>query len=463
MVSEQFRRQLRQEAKTWHSEGLISDEVYSQLSDRYQFISLETTASNRFVLILLGLGGLLLGLGIITFVAANWQGWSRSLKIAILFTSFAATNGFGFWFWRVPGDSWQSRFGQGLLLLGSLIFGANLALMSQLFHLDGELYQLYLIWGLGVLTLGISLRITALGMVAIILIAIAYGISLADWFNPNRLSGIAIALKHAPLLTGIVGIFLARWWNSRLIFSAIVLMFIPAVWIQILALGGSSIPVAVKFTIGLILPAAFLWSYRDLNLSRFAINSRSFQPIARGFSLCLLAMQLYLLSFHGWWDNWGSWDSIDDGLGGWFLGLDLLILTGLTCWQWFQLGFQSLKSSSPQPWKLSIHSILIFSSLSLTALLVLWHFLVYPLPILAPILLNIQGFLLSIELVRWGIGRAKRFGFWSGLVLLTLQIISRMLEYDTGLLLKSVVFIIGGIAVMAAGLWFERTITSMNN
>jgi hypothetical protein len=46
--------------------------------------------------------------------------------------------------------------------------------------------------------------------------------------------------------------------------------------------------------------------------------------------------------------------------------------------------------------------------------------------------------------------------FWGGMVLLTLQIFSRMLEYNTDLLFKSLVLFLCGLGVIAAGLWFER-------
>uniref|UniRef100_A0ACD5H0J8 DUF2157 domain-containing protein n=1 Tax=Desertifilum tharense IPPAS B-1220 TaxID=1781255 RepID=A0ACD5H0J8_9CYAN len=56
MVSDKFRRQLRQEMKLWLAEGLIDPAFYDQLAERYQLDSLETAASNRFVAVLLGLG-----------------------------------------------------------------------------------------------------------------------------------------------------------------------------------------------------------------------------------------------------------------------------------------------------------------------------------------------------------------------------------------------------------------------
>ncbi len=65
-------------------------------------------------------------------------------------------------------------------------------------------------------------------------------------------------------------------------------------------------------------------------------------------------------------------------------------------------------------------------------------------------------------MIRHGLELNQRRAFWGGMILLTLQIITRMLEYETDLLLKSVVFVLCGVAIIGAGLWFERH-KSMNN
>ncbi|NJQ98554.1 MAG: DUF2157 domain-containing protein [Hydrococcus sp. CSU_1_8] len=143
MVSEKFRYQLRQEVIRWQAEGLIDEELYAELARRYQFADLADSARNRFVAILIGLGSVLLGLAAITFVAANWQVLSKSLKVLLLMSLFAGVNAAGFYLWRPPAPSWQARLGKGLLLFGSFILGANFALMSQIFHQSGSVYQLF--------------------------------------------------------------------------------------------------------------------------------------------------------------------------------------------------------------------------------------------------------------------------------------------------------------------------------
>ncbi|MEK0189760.1 DUF2157 domain-containing protein, partial [Microcoleus anatoxicus] len=115
---------------------------------------------NRFLGILISLGSILLALGVITFVAANWQVWSREARVALLLSLFVAVNAAGFYLWRIPPSRSKNSnpnipltkgrnklLGEGLLLLGSLILGANMALMAQMFHIGGSAYGLFLAWG----------------------------------------------------------------------------------------------------------------------------------------------------------------------------------------------------------------------------------------------------------------------------------------------------------------------------
>ena len=88
MVSDKFRRQLQQEADLWQAEGLIHTDLYEQLSERYQFNALDTSAHNGFITVLMGLGSILIGLGVIIFVAANWQELPREGKVTLLLSLF---------------------------------------------------------------------------------------------------------------------------------------------------------------------------------------------------------------------------------------------------------------------------------------------------------------------------------------------------------------------------------------
>ena len=463
MISDKFRRQLRQQAKLWQAEGLISAGLYEQLSQRYQFDSLEKAASNRFVAILLGLGGILLGLGVITFVAANWQAWSREIKVTLLLSLFFGTNVTGFYLWRHPLQQWQHRLGQGLLLLGALILGANLGLMSQMFHLSGPVYQLFLVWGLGVTAMAYGLRMTSLGVMAVLLVEIGYWWGIDNrLFSPQDFSWLGLMLEHAPLVAGLLFVPLAYWCrSSRAIFVLAALMLIPALSYQTLSLTAVGMQPVWIIAIACTLPAALFWSYDDLLWPK--IHSRSFQPPARAIALLCLGILFYICSFHWVSRELESWDYAFDLAGEDFLWkalpwlLDIAFFSSLTLCQWWYLVRGKRRGSRRQG--LDSTSVAIAGALIVTAAVIV---LSSQIPVaMVTYIFNVQLFVLAAGLMRVGLSRGGRGAFWSGMVLLVLQIISRMLEYDTGLLLKSLVFVLCGIGAIAAGLWFERHLSRL--
>jgi uncharacterized membrane protein len=458
MLSDKFRRQLRQEAEQWRTEGLIDDSVYEQLSQRYQFNDLEAAASNRFVLILLGLGSVLLGLAIITFVAANWQAWPRWLKVTLLLSGFVGVNTAGFYLWQRPTEPWQRRLGQGLLLLGALVLGANMALMSQLFHQSGLPYQLYLVWGLGVLAMAYSLRLTLLGMLSALLIGIGYLGYL--WAQPKfvpigEFSWLRLMVQHMPVLAALMFIPLAYWCGSRWIFrfGAIALVFSLEANLIRLNVGSSGWMAALACG----LPPALLWAYNEPFWGQRPSTAEPFNSIARSLAITFLSLLFYFLSFYGLWDT-PSAPSAERPVVPWSALVDILILGGLTLWEWLRLLRRVHLISR---WDATTsRSAIIAGMIVISAIVPYWHLSLGKIAIAATFLFNLLLFLLGVGLVREGVTQGQRRLFWGGMVLLTVQIFTRMLEYNTDLLFKSLVLFLCGLGVIAAGLWFERHVRS---
>ncbi len=451
MLSDKFRRQLRQEAEQWRTEGLIDASVYEQLSQRYQFSDLETSARNRFVVILLGLGSVLLGLGIITFVAANWQSWSRELKVALLLSVFVGVNLAGFYLWRRPTERWQRRLGQGLLLLGALVLGANMALMSQMFHQSGLAYQLYLVWGLGVLAMAYSLRLTLLGMLSALLIGLGYLQGQPEFLAIGEFSWLRLIVQHMPVLAGLMFIPLAYWCRSRWIFRIGAIAVIYSLEANLIRLNLLSSP-GWTAAIACALPPALLWAYDDSVWGQRLPETKSFNGVARSLAVTFLSFLFYLLSFYGLWNTSFGASPKDAALLLWPLPVDILILCALTLWEWLRL----LR-------RVDLTTIVIASMIAISALVPFWHLSVDRVPAVAVLIFNLLLCLLAVGLVREGLAQAQRRFFWGGMVLLTLQIFSRMLEYNTDLLFKSLVLFLCGLGAIAAGLWFERYVQTRPN
>ncbi len=461
MILDDFQQKLRKEAQLWRDEGLISSSQYEQLADRYQFKKLEAAARDRFVAIVIAIGSILLCLGIITFVGANWQSGSREVKFILLMSLFFTITITGFYTWRQPegkkAEQSKRILGEGLLILGAFILGANFALMAQMFNISGSTSQLFLAWGLGVLVMAYSLSINSLGILAIILVQIGYWTGLEDlWYSPGELSWARLVVQHMPLLSWLLFVPLAYFCRSRWIFGLAAFCFASSLQANLNPLPllnyANVAPWVASFAFAL--PPALFWSYDDLLYP--SINYRLFQPLARNLALLSFGVVFYVLSF-----RW-NWESPDYGynqpttLTNLFQSLpiiDLGILSGLAVFQWL---FVLRQGNNPARREVIFTTAVISTFIAFIAVVPFWHQSISRIDGLGVFIFNVLLATLAWGLIQEGLKLNNRSSFWGGMLLLTLQVISRMLEYDTDLLFKSLVFVLCGSALISAGLWFER-------
>ena len=455
MISDKFRRELRSQAKLWEAEGLIDTSFYQQLADRYQFNTLEVASRNRF---LISLGSILLAIGVITFVAANWEVWPREVRVTLLLSLFVAVNTAGFYLWRIPPSRSKNSppnmpptkgrnkvLGEGLLLLGALILGANMALMAQMFYIGGSPYGFFLAWGVGVLGMAYSLRLTSLGVLSALLVGLGYWLAVLDSSAKVEFSWLEILVRQMPIAASIMFIPLAYWCRSRAIFAlgAIVLIFSLQVSIA------EGLNPNWSRAIFCALPPALLWGYDDTMWPN--IDRRMFQATSRSLALVFLAGLFYFHSFYLLWQHSDTTSQIPLN---WSVLANVTVLGALMVFEWLHLGRLELRRRKQKSVDLTTGTIAIFIIIS--ALIPFCNLNFSPLPQLAPFVFNVLLFLLAVGLSREGLALGNRQTFWGGMVLITLQVISRLFEYNSELLFKSFVFVLCGIGVIAAGLWFER-------
>ena len=454
MTSSKFKQELKQEAEQWRTEGLISPNVYDTLARRYQFSNLKNSSNDRFIAVVITFGCILLGLAVITFVAANWQVWSKTIKVSILISSFLITNISGFYLWQKANTNWQARFGQGLLLVGALILGANLGLMSQMFHQTGELYELYFIWGFAVLLMAYGLSLTSLGIIAILLIVAGYfsSFSLFDAREFNYF------IQLIPLIVSCSFIPLAYRCRSSWLFFLTSCITIFSFSINCLE-NIDRIPIPAKgflLAIAFMIPLGLFWSYKDKpKLFIFNVSS-SFAALSRKIAVFYLSIFLYLASFNEWWNY--SYKKTTDAIGleyYVFLCLQIGLFAIVAFYWWYQLGKRLNQNAR---WRLDRHSIYIGIAIVLTTILLAVNFNNIAIGFIGTIVFNLLLFGLGLVLVRHAFKSEQRLGYWSGISLLSLQVVSRMIEYNTGLLTKALVLFCCGVGIIIAGIWFEKYI-----
>ena len=110
--------------------------------------------SNRLINTVVTLGSILIGLGILLFVASNWDKLSRPIKLTIIFSVITGFNFAGYYFTRVKNDF--PGLGHGFLLVGAFAFGAGIWLIAQIYHIHYNFSAGILFWILGIVPVAFS-------------------------------------------------------------------------------------------------------------------------------------------------------------------------------------------------------------------------------------------------------------------------------------------------------------------
>ena len=195
-----FMSRLRQEVEAWEREGTITAEQAQEILARYPEDSPDYEAARRRQALVVGfsiLGAVLVGLGVITFFAANWDEIPRGVKLGALFAGVAISYGAGYLLWQRLG---YTAVGIALVLLGSIIFGAGVHLIGQIYHVPVDHPDLTAFWFLGVLPLAYAIRSRPVTFLAIVLFLAAVGFRLNYWDQfAGRVDEIGIFALYAGL------------------------------------------------------------------------------------------------------------------------------------------------------------------------------------------------------------------------------------------------------------------------
>ncbi len=461
MPSEKFRHELKAEAAQWHREGLVSQAQLAQLVSRYQLDQLEDTAKGRFVGILISLGCLLIGLGVITFIAANWQAMPRTVKVGLLLSLFLTVNIGGFSLWQRSRHRMPQALGQGLLLIGNLSLGAIIGLFAQIFHISGELHSLFIWWGFGVLTMAYGLRLRNLGLLAIAVIGYSYWIGqryLRQFSSGAELSFVELTLTHMPILAVLLFVPLAYFCRSRLLFVSAAIATSTAIINSSISplFSGATLP-AIATTTAFLLPAALLYSYNDrlwCGILRRRDRSRTFQRLAQRLGIAALGIAFYWFAVISEWANDGMFSRSSDvspSFATWPSLPSIMVLLVILVLQWVYC----LRSAHRRLNNVVIGALLIIAGLCLT--------LSFAQPAnfaWTGLIANGLTAVLGIGVIRESLDQADRTSFWYGMVLLTLLILTKVFMIDTELLFKASMLVLCGVAIIVAGIWFEKYVRS---
>ena len=97
-ASRAFRAGLRRELPQWRAEGLVDERAERELTTRY---ALDERGVDAATLAVYALGVALVGGGVISFVAWNWDRVPDAVKLLIGGSAMTAAHVGGWWLWRI--------------------------------------------------------------------------------------------------------------------------------------------------------------------------------------------------------------------------------------------------------------------------------------------------------------------------------------------------------------------------
>jgi uncharacterized membrane protein len=126
----------------WFEAELMDEALAKRLHD-FEVERERTSASRQPLLVIALLGALSVVVGLGTLVAYNWAGLADELKLGGGFVLLAAAVGWAAFEWQKRGPG--PRLDVPLALVSGVTL-ADLALVSQIYRQDGELWQLLTLW-----------------------------------------------------------------------------------------------------------------------------------------------------------------------------------------------------------------------------------------------------------------------------------------------------------------------------
>ncbi len=183
----------------WQAKGWIApsgaDAIRADLASRRSGIGLATVLGT--------LAAVLVGFGIISFVAANWQEMSKLTRLALIFAGLWSLLGLGSW---LRSKAYPS-LADAALLGAVATYGGGIMLIAQMYHMDGHPPDAVLLWGIGAVVTGLLTLSNPVLAAALVLFCVWSGM---ETVSPPYLTRVHWAFLPAWAVVA-SGIAITRW------------------------------------------------------------------------------------------------------------------------------------------------------------------------------------------------------------------------------------------------------------
>ena len=432
MNNKQFYKRLKEKIPDWQAQGWLEQAAAQSILEDVSREVNSMDKSQRLTMVLGVMGVILLSAGAISFFAANWQGMSKLLKLTLLFSSmFSAYLAAA---WALTGQEPRHPvMGQAFLLLGVLLFGNNIMLIAQIYHIESHYPNGVLLWALGGILVAIIMRSETVLIASSLLALLWTGMETFDfrqihwpwlivWFVCVFLA-VKNTFHHASHFI-ILSLFLWLLFN----FHGFTRYASEGFIVQIYLLIGTSL-----FMLSRTLKAWQVWPEFFENLSRYSLLF----ALIFMYVLSFPELELYPSLSHSKMDQL-TWLTIN---------LTLMVLT-------ITLLISRLKQE-----KNGIPLYKWMGVIWLTILFVTLLFNVFSYQDkqgVTVIMVNLLLFSLVIWLIYTGLAEHKRFYVNAAFGIFIITLLSRYFDTFWSLLDRSLFFTMGGLILIIGGYWLEK-------
>jgi uncharacterized membrane protein len=210
MFERAYRQRLEVDLAQWEGDGVIAPATLATIR-----AALPPLAPGVNIPVMVAIvGGLLIAAAFLAFVAAHWIELARLLRLAMLLAGIVAAYGLG---------GWLARGGRPVLAdlcssVGSIIFGAGIALVGQMYHLGGDFAGGMLLWAIGALAAAALTGSRG---------ALAVALAVASIWTSMRVFEIRDVPHFSYLAVWLLAAGLALAWNSRVAAHLVALAALP--------------------------------------------------------------------------------------------------------------------------------------------------------------------------------------------------------------------------------------------
>jgi uncharacterized membrane protein len=217
MLEAAYRRRLDSDITRWQDDGVIAPAVAQSIRAKLGPVP----AGVNIPTVVAILGGLLIAAAFLVFVAANWHGIARPARFAVLLAGIAGSYALGIWFDRLA----RPYLADMSVTVGSIVFGAAIALTGQMYHLSGDFSAGVLAWAAGAMIAAALTGSRGALAVALAVACVWNGMRVFEAHDvPNFLfvafwlvgAALAVAWNSAPA-RHLVTLAAVTWWSMAAI------------------------------------------------------------------------------------------------------------------------------------------------------------------------------------------------------------------------------------------------------